>query len=434
MPTKQTANRIREAQLLVSPPEVVARALAQYADENRESLGYGDESLEKGLLARGHPLINIALAQYACVTDVVHTLYEMGKSEPTPDAQERYLLGLRIACLSNESRHGLLAQHPRGIIDDDEFARLLVNDSEGYEIGALLANANLNPELLVSLFLGKKPYEALSDERRSALVQLAADNPRLTTNYDSVDGPDLQYWALQKAIITMLGTVLVSDRWHYALNRVFDQLDPFDVHLPDGTIAASLERWLKAPQSDNVLLRDGHYTPLSGVQELMCLVAAMYGAYYSKEDNKYRLIIIGNPDSSDVVFRCAHYGRAVLDQATMTKAFAKDGDAYSYAAMCNRSLYLEPMRRKLFEEQQLRGDLRYLYQRRCEQLRKHHPDFDTRPVAEWLIEEAPKESKELEALTSLQVAGQNIEKRLARCQTWLFWGLIVVIGLLLIVR
>ena len=62
--------RIREARLLVSSPEVVCAELKRYGEEAVDGFGIGDKELERNLLARGDQLIDLALAEYGTDRDI----------------------------------------------------------------------------------------------------------------------------------------------------------------------------------------------------------------------------------------------------------------------------------------------------------------------------------------------------------------------------
>jgi hypothetical protein len=140
---------------------------------------------------------------------------------------------------------------------------------------------------------------------------------------------------------------------------------------------------------------------------------------------------VGSPDSPDVVLRCPYYGKAQLTEKEMEDGFARDEDVYLLAVLCNESVYRKSPLRKLLEDEQLRGNLRYVYQRRCEQTHKRWPSFDPRPTSEWLIEDGPPESKELTMLKQLETTLASVAKAVKSVRTWIFWGLLVIGALVL---
>lgn len=221
----------------------------------------------------------------------------------------------------------------------------------------------------------------------------------------------------------MLASAPTTEYWLTALRELLNQLDPGDLGSPDEPITSILERWAQVPVS-----KDGYYTALPRGDEFRCLVAAMYGRHY--KDDKFT--ILGSSDSADVVLRCAYYGKAQLTEKEMKDGFARDEDVYLLAVLCNDSVYHKSPLRKLLEGEQLRGgDLRHVYQRRCEQIHQRRPSFHPEPVSEWLIEESPPESKELTMLKQLETTLASIAKAIKSEQTWISWGLLVLGALVL---
>lgn len=96
----------REGRLLVSSPEEVFRELKAYCQRikknSRPFTGSCDEQLEKGLLERGEPLIDLGLACYGASNEVLATLYKKATANTDNPAEIRYRKSLRIAFFSNE--------------------------------------------------------------------------------------------------------------------------------------------------------------------------------------------------------------------------------------------------------------------------------------------------------------------------------------------
>lgn len=430
MATEYTEARIREARLIVARPEQVLTELEKYSDELNTRVFGRDEHLERSLLARNEPLIDLGLARHGREREVVAALYQKSHAKPADHLQERYLRGLRIACLSNE----VVLRHfdfPEGVLGTEEFARL-INEGDDEYLAALLSNPNVADKFLETLYKNEGYFASLPDERRRCLVYLSSCNPRLTTQEDFEDGPDLGYMHIHKGIIAMLACAPTTERWLLALRGLLGELDPGDLHSPDEAITPILERWAQVSVAERGLFKDGEFTALPLRDEFRCLVAAMYGCHYSRgKDGKFTLNNLGRPDSPDVVLRCAYYGRAKLTAKEMTAAFAADEDIYLLAVLCNDSVYHDPALRKLLEGEQLRGNLRYIYRRRCEQIHKRWPRFDPRPVSDWLIEDTPPENKELKILKQLETTLASIANTFKSVQTWIFWGFVVLGALVL---
>lgn len=433
MATKYTDARIREARLIVARPEQVLAELEKYgADLKSNPLSVVDGHLERSLLARSDPLIDIGLACNAGEEEVVAALYHKSLAKPADHLQKRYFRGLSIACLSNEVVGSIMiSRFPENVLGTDEFVRLISEEKED-ELAALFSNPHIADEVLESLYKNEGLFASLSDECRRHLVRLSIDNPRLTTEKDSDYSPDLGYWGIHKGIIALLSSAPTTESWLMTLSDLLLQLDPYNLPSPDEAITLILDRWAQVTVPEESRFKDGFYTDLSMKDEFRCLVAAMYGRHDSRgKDKKFTSSSLGSPDSSDMVLRCAYYGQAQLTEKEMKVGFARDEDVYLLAVLCNDTVYYKPALRKLLEDEQLRGNLRYIYQRRCAQIHKRRPSFDPQPVSDWLIEEAIHESKELTILKQLEKTLASMTKAFKTVQTWIYCGLFVLWALVL---
>lgn len=424
MATEYTEERIREARLIFARPEQVLAELEKYGDALKSRVYSGDEDLERSLLARNEPLIDLGLARYARELEVVAALYQKSRVTPTDLLNERYLYGLGVACLSNEVAEYPFTHFPENIIGEEETARLIAENG-GAEIAALLSNRNF-AQKIEALYKNEGFFASLSDERRCGMVNLSITNPCLITNESSVHGPDLWYMGIHKAILTMIASVPTTENWLRTLRALLDRLDPGDLCSPaDGPITPILERWAQAPASENDTSQDGYFTSLSMRDEFRCLVAAMYGRHYLGKDGKLPSSIFSlNLDGE--ILRSAYYGNAQLTEKEMEAGFTRDEDVYLLAVLCNDSVYHKPELRRLLEEKQLRRNLRYVYRRRCEQIHKRWPAFDPRPVSESLIEESSPEPKELKMIRQLEAQVAGIANAVKSVQTWIIWGFVVL--------
>jgi hypothetical protein len=68
-----------------------------------------------------------------------------------------------------------------------------------------------------------------------------------------------------------------------------------------------------------------------------------------------------------------------------------DADFFVFAAMANDDVFMKKANRKLFEEECLTGGHSRRYRRSCEQIHSRWPDFDPRPMAEWMIEKSERQ-------------------------------------------
>src|ERR1700677_4530634 len=143
-------------------------------------------------------------------------------------------------------------------------------------------------------------------------------------------------------------------------------------------------RWQAIQLSDDFKkYQEGDASSLDLKEEFLCMLAAVYGWYSAKTpDNKMKTIYIGSADSPDLLLRCAYYSddRKITTEQMQT-AHDRDGDAFVLAALYNDTLYWDAKKRAALEGF-IRGRLIHRYKRRCEQIKKKHPESDVNPVSE----------------------------------------------------
>lgn len=426
MSTEHVEARIREAHLIVASPEAVWSALQNYGSDPKTRY-FSDADLEKSLLARTHPLIDLGLARYGGEREVVAALYKKTFDKGADHLQQRYLRGLRLACLSNRNLSGFMIYFPEQPLGKEEVARLIhAGDEE--ETAAIFANP-LASHLLESLYAKKDMFAEVEDERWRMLVMYSAANPRLADDQDSEDGPDLFHYGVHRAIVSMLRTAPTTGRWLAALRYLLDRLNPQLAQLPDAPIQDVLERWAQAKldEEDEKWNKESDYTELTRLDEFRCVVAAFYGAHYDKTGGKYTHVVDGSPNSPDIATRCAYYGNADLSLAAMNSAYARDKQAFVLALLHNESMFYKPHFQKFIEQGVFQGPLYYVYKRRKEQYDEHRVARRKRLLDE---DDEQQESNELTLPKQVGEALAAIAARLSSVQTWGFWGFVAVLAVL----
>lgn len=426
------------ARLKVSPAEFVYQTLkdrGDWIDKNRFRLSNGNELLDKTLLDRNDPLVDLALAQFTTNPSIVAGLY--GRSHAGKMGKE-YALGLRVACLSNKFVGSGFFFSDAGEWLGEPGLIKLIRDGDEEEIYALVQNPNAGA-LLASLYGRRNYFSDLPEMQWFALIRESIGNPRINTDYSNEDGPDLVAWDIHKEILNLLRTAPAEDGWVRMLNYLLMGLDPHFVRAPDRDIDDILDRW------GNVSIKEsfgeqkgedakGYYTDLTEVQEFCCLIAALYGKIF--EDREIR--VLGSTDSADVVRRCAYYGNASLSLEEMRTAIERERRTFCFAAIYND--YILDSRNRAVLESALRSDVRFLYARRCEQIHKRRPHFDPKPVSELGAEllddvvEQPTKSGELLAVERLEKRIGDLNDKFSRLQTMASWGLIAVLVILFWIR
>jgi hypothetical protein len=378
--------RILEARLLVSRPADVFDELRRYAEEARRGGGPGgDDKLEKALLDRGDPHIDLALAQFATDPAVVGFIYTRALTGD-PARPAAYWKGVRVACLSNEVVGLRRRSHEfPGVVLGKEGTVRVIEHGDKDELEALFANSHISDALLEAVYARKEPFDRLAEERWLHLIHFSRTNPRLTTNREDDFGPDLGHRAIHEAIFTLLEIAPPKPAFIDVLYDLIERIDPSHVHHPEG-IEHVLRRWAAGIASSGKEPREGYYTSLPLLQELRCLIGAQYGGLYA--DGTIRSF--GSPTATDVAIRCAWYGNAQLNAAQMQAGFERDRNVFVFAALFNNHVLLRPELRKFLEENMPAAFVE-LYRRRCEQVNARWPSFNPQPVTPWLASKVRKE-------------------------------------------
>jgi hypothetical protein len=205
--------RAREARLLVSRPEEVFKELRSYGAQAKANLDGSDEQLEKCLLERRDPLIDLGLACYGADKGMVGELYKKALIAPNTPADARYRKGLRIACLSNQGLR-FCWHFPSEIIGEDETRRVL-GEADWDEAEALLCNPEIECELLQALYERTGPFSTIPEERWLILVHKSAKNTRLIDCRDELESRyfDFEFTQVQTAILKLLEIAPLTLQW-----------------------------------------------------------------------------------------------------------------------------------------------------------------------------------------------------------------------------
>jgi hypothetical protein len=336
--------RVREARLLKSSAEDVFRDLeAEAAATNvRAAFWSRDDELDRSLFARNDPLINLAIAHFGTDKDIVRAVYRAATLETTDLLSERYNLGLRVACLSNTRvDYGFSWEFPLNIVGPEEFARL-VNYGNYDEFTAFLQNPRVHDKYLAALYTRSEPFSALDDLRWRWLVDASANNPRLTTERESREDPDLGFWEIHKGLARLLEIAPTTQDWTrsiYALVRKL-RTDHTIYHRPQN-LSSVLQRWRTAEiGAGSNGPEEGWFTGLPLNEELCCYLAALYDQ---------ELASMSKVDADDIATRCAHYGNSKLDPKDFEGFYQRDREVFVMAALLNDELLRDWQTREPFE-------------------------------------------------------------------------------------
>ncbi len=425
----KTPTGVTIARLMNSPPSDVYCELKESVPD-RDSHWYRDKKIEEALLGRNDPLITLGLAQYCTSGDIGKELYKRGGST---DGEPSYNKALRLAVLSNSLiQRNVFLSGTFGVIPDEEVLRLINLDDKDAtdELQAMLGNPGAK-RLLDKLYNAEKPFDAIPEDKYLRAVFWSHDNPVINEDDGDVHGPDTYAIGIHRGIKRLMQTLPVTGLGLQTAYWLLYCTAPHNVGSFNEDPTPMFNRWQALEVSEEFNEYHSGDTSLRIQQEFLCMLAAVYGRYMSKTpDGKTEFVYLGAADSPDLLLRCAYYGHASkLTDDQMRKAHDRDGDAFLIAALNNDSLFWNRTTRAVFEDL-MYGQLIHRYRRRCEQIKKRRPQFDTRPVSEQGLtlledEEQPTdEQKRLDRMEAMLIANA---KQVQRTYTLLSWVLVLVI-------
>ncbi len=239
---------ITEAELVASPPERVYAVLeARAAKRDRNDEGF-DREIERGLLSRNDPLIDLALARFGKNDETAATLFKRSATGSS-GAHEQ---ALRLAVLSNAYLDGTfsISGIPVAVFDSnaDEMSAWLSQAGDA-ELYAMFTNPSINQSFLRDFLEGKAGWPAMDEQRRLTSIQFLSSNKRMKERYSGdMDGyaeysHDSVYFAAWKLAETLPAT----RQWAIALGSLLDAIRCDALHMDDPLAIA--ERW--KPASDD---------------------------------------------------------------------------------------------------------------------------------------------------------------------------------------
>ena len=414
------------ARLSNLPPVSAADALRERNQRRKEKAPYGCKcpELEKALIARRDPLIDLSLAQYGMDADVLRGLYQRSLNGTGNAALD---MGIRVAVLANRLAPSRFFE-TNPVMSAEELQRVAIEGAEE-EIEALLTNP-MTREYVGNLYKRQPPFDALDDSRFHALVCASIRNPRLTFDDSTEDGPDLHHMDISGGIYEMLSTVPVTRQWLWTLDHLLFNYAPASTHADKNALQV-INRW-RALDIKKILSEEsetGSYTELKMSEEFCCRVAAMFGSYWEEGRSK----VVGTPDSQEVVMRCTYYGNHAMKPDEMKTAHQKDGAAFTYAALHNSHFYWNRACRETLESMLL-GDQIDLYSTFCKKMAEMNKNFDPKPVSDDIeVKEEPQDDPASQirgSIGALEARLAAMQKDASTAKALGFWSLLILIAVL----
>lgn len=241
-------DQIKEAELMASSPEAVATYLRQQSEQPSEDWFESERSIEKALLGRRHPLIDLALARYCRHPSTARDLF----------AREHQSPPLRLAVLANRAiGRDVSSDYPCDIftidqVEDNETWRIRLDDelrnflatASDDELEALFENPIIGDFFLRDFLSGDKGWEVMCEQKRLTAIRALARNERVRSPYQGNPSNDIAegcYYAGLSAAWRLAETAPATYEWAGVLCPLFGQLLPVSGSLEDplGTAA----RW-----------------------------------------------------------------------------------------------------------------------------------------------------------------------------------------------
>lgn len=411
MTAERAVAGIDVGRMLVTPATNVYDYLKTYAaDGSESSLWTPNNELELGLLQRNDPLINLGLAQYAGEREVWRHVYKKAYQAPKNEQDRRYQRALRMACFANELQGRFLSKLPGAHLDEGEIKALVASDECEEELAVLLCNRTVDPKFVVAVLKKEGVFEGLEDYKHLRLVHACAQNPLLTTDTSDEHGPDMYFREVQRAVIHLLCKAPVNAHWLFNIHWLLGHLICGDSYTPEGSIEDALERWSKIALENPKVERDYYgYTDEDCRDEVLCMMAALYGHYYEKKSGKNDHIVVGDLNSPQLAYRCAAYASTKMSPQQVREAVTRDGSHAVLAIIRNDDLLWNKEVRAILE-QHVRHFSAQVYRDRCRSLHRRRPMFDPKPVSEVFPEffEDGEEIKPNRELAKIKVLEQKL--------------------------
>jgi hypothetical protein len=428
----KTPSSITTARLLNSPPADVYEELKDASSDRDDLYFRRDRKVEEALLQRNDPLITLGLAQFCSSHEVATVLYKRGSSTTGDPA---YNKALRMGVLSNSLLpRRIMSKNTFGVVTDEEVLGFINTDDKDDELYAILTNSGAK-RLLDKLYNQKKPFDQIPEEKYVRAIFWSHTNPAIREDESSAHGEDMAAWGIGKGILRLMQTLPVTENGLNAAYWVLKSTDPHHVGICDEDPTPMFKRWQTLQLSEDFKKHyEGDAQSLDLKGEFLCILASLYGWYSAPQpDKKTKLTYIGSSDSPDLLLRCAYYAHErKLTSEQMEMAHARDADAFIIAALYNDMIFWNAKTRAALEGM-IRGRLIHWYKRRCELIKKKHPEFDTKPVSEEgasLLEEQvvlpTEDQKRLERLEAMMAVNSKQLQSIHKALSWVVLILVLV--------
>ena len=329
-------------------------------------------------------------------------------------------------------------QHTFGVVPDEDVLTFINTEEGTDELHAIVTNPG-GKKLLDKLYNAETPYDRIPEDKYLRAIYWSHRNPAINHDESSVHGPDMDAWGVQKGMKRLMQTLPVSELGLQTAYWLLHAVDPRHAGSFDSDPTPMFKRWQALQLTDEFNRhREGDAPGLDLKEEFLVMLAAVYGWYSTNApDKKMKIIYLGGADDADLLLRCAWYSdERKLTQEQMQSGYDRDGDAFLVAAMYNESIFWDAKKRAMLEGF-ISGRLIHRYRRRCEQIKKKHPEFDLAPVSEQgatlFDDEAPPPTEDQKRIERVEITLAAATRQLQSVYKVLLWVLILVIVALVMI-
>lgn len=338
--------------LLHSSPNEVFNWLEANKPIKKKSIFDSDrEELEKALIARNEPLINLGLALFGFEANTGIALFQ--KEDTT--IKKAVLAGTTVGSgLGNT-----------WVESSGELNKLLDRFDKELLV-SFIANENIKDSLLTDLYERKAPFDRLDDEKWYTLLWASIGNRRISTPYDDswMDGFGEYLYGRVFSTAWKLFEVLPVDKESAALlAHLGEKLVPDKPH--DMDVLAVIKRW-------HIEEKDEHVDYF----ELCRLAIANLIKEFEEQFKSFK-------DSDDIALRLSYYRRYRAHKPeNVRELFEKDNDKFLDEALNNKNLFQtedirDELRQCCWDYKDPHHDLLYpnIFNSRVEYYTKEHPEW-----------------------------------------------------------
>jgi hypothetical protein len=224
--------------------------------------------------------------------------------------------------------------------------------------------------VLAEIIARQGVYAGISDESLAEAIKYIAKNPVLNIDLTDTGGPDLDAWAIQKAIIALFNDSPPTLSWLFSLERLVDFVEP-EVFRGDAIdIEKLVTRWgsLKNrcetdSEEENSRFADkypGHYTNLDAAQEFLVTLSAKLGSSLVKD----KTMTLRDAVSSKRPELLAAYSAKRVGPRSVKDVIELCDSTATYSLLFNTEVICHPESREQLFEAIGDGPLRRLLDRR----------------------------------------------------------------------